>query len=664
MEPISQLHYPHKFINNPSHCFNRDAPHDSPPLSYYTHDMPRKTKLLPLSQENAPQNNDSRGFSQDPLPHNAQPLLQNDITDSPRPHYPQNLLASKTIPPHGFLQDPHLYRCSRDISNYNQTPRPYPVPSDVLDPNNPTSGLYSQENSLVLPRRHLKQSPSCHSLPQIPPGTHSNFHGSVHGPSFHYQSHTSPIQQRHNPKLESTGHEGNNNSRNYSPGPTYHELTPVIISRQKDIRTQIPKPTSPEGSFLSVPKAEPVNPSDTSPHRHSHQLSLNKHTVSCGKTTFPRSDTDKAIAVQSDCEAPPCPNPSTVLNGRMSSSLEKERPPISLPGKNTPSCSTANGNQNISCTPNHKNQNVVNQTLASEKTKELKSKRRTKKRVTSNQNSNSSNNKALKNSLKEGNGSFHVLKSSSIKIKHNQSKKFDYVIKQEHQDEKQRKTKVKLSNKSAKNLKLNGSLPLSKQELSRKNGKKKHSNGWSWDGTPFQKLIFLSNDNPPRFMKCFLSMRHLEGDVIRVKDCVLLKSGPKKTDLPFVAKVVDLWEDPEDGEMMMSLMWYYRPEHTEQGRRPQDMEDEIFASKHRDVNSVACIEDKCYVLTFTEYCRYRKGVKLAEEKHHPEISMVPKPEGKYPRVSRLPPEWVSSEMVFFCRKVYDFRQKRLLKNPM
>lgn len=55
--------------------------------------------------------------------------------------------------------------------------------------------------------------------------------------------------------------------------------------------------------------------------------------------------------------------------------------------------------------------------------------------------------------------------------------------------------------------------------------------------------------------------------------------------------------------MMVSLLWYYRPEHTEQGTIYQDNEDEIFASRHRDINSVACIEDKCYVLTYREYCR-------------------------------------------------------------
>ena len=53
----------------------------------------------------------------------------------------------------------------------------------------------------------------------------------------------------------------------------------------------------------------------------------------------------------------------------------------------------------------------------------------------------------------------------------------------------------------------------------------------------------------------------------------------------------------------MSLLWYYRPEHLEQGRRADDLPDEVYASRHRDVTSVATIEDKCHVMTFNEYCR-------------------------------------------------------------
>jgi hypothetical protein len=43
-------------------------------------------------------------------------------------------------------------------------------------------------------------------------------------------------------------------------------------------------------------------------------------------------------------------------------------------------------------------------------------------------------------------------------------------------------------------------------------------------------------------------MQHKEGDLVRVRDCVLLRSGPRKADLPFVAKVAALWEDPDTSQ--------------------------------------------------------------------------------------------------------------------
>lgn len=143
-------------------------------------------------------------------------------------------------------------------------------------------------------------------------------------------------------------------------------------------------------------------------------------------------------------------------------------------------------------------------------------------------------------------------------------------------------------------------------------------------------FLTLQSDDPLVIRTCYPAMRHSEGDIIRTRDCVLLKAN-EDNDLPYVAKVAHLWENPEDGErrictlndycnafndisfnffvfflgeMMMSLLWYYRPEHTEQGRQPNDSPDEVYASRHRDHNSVACIEDKCYVLTFSEYCRW------------------------------------------------------------
>ena len=44
-------------------------------------------------------------------------------------------------------------------------------------------------------------------------------------------------------------------------------------------------------------------------------------------------------------------------------------------------------------------------------------------------------------------------------------------------------------------------------------------------------------------------MRHEEGDEeVSVKDCILLASGNRKKDLPFIAKVTALWENPDDGK--------------------------------------------------------------------------------------------------------------------
>ena len=47
---------------------------------------------------------------------------------------------------------------------------------------------------------------------------------------------------------------------------------------------------------------------------------------------------------------------------------------------------------------------------------------------------------------------------------------------------------------------------------------------------------------------CYSSMKHVEGDVVNPRDCILVASGNRKKDLPFVAKVTALWENPDDGK--------------------------------------------------------------------------------------------------------------------
>ena len=57
-------------------------------------------------------------------------------------------------------------------------------------------------------------------------------------------------------------------------------------------------------------------------------------------------------------------------------------------------------------------------------------------------------------------------------------------------------------------------------------------------------------------------MRHEEGDEeVSIKDCILLASGNRKKDLPFIAKVTALWENPDDGTHInfnFSLLRYVR----------------------------------------------------------------------------------------------------------
>lgn len=189
----------------------------------------------------------------------------------------------------------------------------------------------------------------------------------------------------------------------------------------------------------------------------------------------------------------------------------------------------------------------------------------------------------------------------------------------------------------------------------------KSTNGWQPVGLSYQREVFSVGEETLVPRTCFEAVQR-DGDVVQVRDTVLLKSGPRKKCLPYVAKVSALWEDPDSGELMMSLFWYYRPEHTQGGRKPDfHCENEIFASRHQDVNSVACIEDKCYVLPVAQYCRFRALVKRQLEGRGCSSLVPPAVEHGLPSHHSVPQD-VDPELVFFCRHVYDFRFGRLLKN--
>ncbi|KAM4712857.1 bromo adjacent homology domain-containing 1 protein [Anableps anableps] len=197
----------------------------------------------------------------------------------------------------------------------------------------------------------------------------------------------------------------------------------------------------------------------------------------------------------------------------------------------------------------------------------------------------------------------------------------------------------------------------------KKISRRRATNGWRPVGIPTEKEVFIAGEDEAAMRRCYEGVER-DGEVIRVRDTVLLRSGPRKKSLPYVAKISALWEDPKTGELMMSLFWYYRPEHTQGGRDPRaHCENEIFASRHQDENSVACIEDRCYVLPLAQYCRFCALVKRRAEGAPPgRASMVPFRPDFAPPSHRCVPTDVDPELVYLCRHVYDFRYGRILKN--
>ncbi|KAK2157219.1 hypothetical protein LSH36_195g03067 [Paralvinella palmiformis] len=188
---------------------------------------------------------------------------------------------------------------------------------------------------------------------------------------------------------------------------------------------------------------------------------------------------------------------------------------------------------------------------------------------------------------------------------------------------------------------------------------------WRWEGQAEVKPVYTQVEGPPVPMTCYPAIRHDDGDLIRVRDCVLVKSGPRKSDIPYVAKIGALFEDPDTREIMMSVLWFYRAEHTETERLPRYIDNEIFASRHRDVIPAVCIDDKCYVLTFNEFCRYHGEQARTQQCLPPRQNIVPVLDSSelIRTPDHIPPVTASSETVFLCRRVYDVKLKRILKNP-
>lgn len=159
--------------------------------------------------------------------------------------------------------------------------------------------------------------------------------------------------------------------------------------------------------------------------------------------------------------------------------------------------------------------------------------------------------------------------------------------------------------------------------------------------------------------KCYVAIKHKDGDIVRIRDCVLVKANRRKASAPFIAKVAALWEEESSGEMMMSILWYYRPEQTEASHIPEHHKSEVFASRHADIANVQTIDDVCHVLTKAQFCRFRKEQERMK-------ALLPRSQLVVPPSEiglKMPDINASPDTVFLCCRVYDVRAKRILKHP-
>ncbi|XP_059505277.1 bromo adjacent homology domain-containing 1 protein isoform X5 [Stegostoma tigrinum] len=84
-----------------------------------------------------------------------------------------------------------------------------------------------------------------------------------------------------------------------------------------------------------------------------------------------------------------------------------------------------------------------------------------------------------------------------------------------------------------------GHVESKQQRISRRRA----TNGWLPVGEPYDKPVYVVGEVELLIRKCYPAVER-DGEVIKVRDTVLLKSGPRKKSIPYVAKVSALWEDP------------------------------------------------------------------------------------------------------------------------
>lgn len=199
-------------------------------------------------------------------------------------------------------------------------------------------------------------------------------------------------------------------------------------------------------------------------------------------------------------------------------------------------------------------------------------------------------------------------------------------------------------------------------------GKKKRRtkivSNWKPIGSGSRHYVYMNNDSAPVKRICYKAVQHCrEPEKIRVRDSVVVKSLDGTCNF---GKVTRIFLDEDTGALMASVFWYYNVDQIEMDHSliyPPIADRELFASRHLDVVPLDAVEESVFVITFNEFGRYMAENKIdalpRAQRPREENELWPRGELGYPRRSALPCEDTPIELVYFCRRLYDFKQKKI-----
>ncbi|KAM3329078.1 hypothetical protein ACQJBY_026255 [Aegilops geniculata] len=91
-------------------------------------------------------------------------------------------------------------------------------------------------------------------------------------------------------------------------------------------------------------------------------------------------------------------------------------------------------------------------------------------------------------------------------------------------------------------------------------------------------------------------------EVVNCGDSVFIRSSDPS--VPYVARIEDIQVN-KAGEVNLKLLWYYRPEDTEGGRKSFHGSKELFLSDHVEIQPADTIEGRCSVHTLEKYTQLK-----------------------------------------------------------